>query len=88
MRTCVLVNTHDEGVTRGSCGNVARMFNLFKVIRAITCVWDNGPLICARITNVLVMLLMDLLLSAPSSIGLITAGIQLFSSAADPLADL
>lgn len=33
MRTCVLVNTHDEGVTCGSCGNVARMFNPFKVVR-------------------------------------------------------
>lgn len=74
------------------------MFNLFKVVHTSNCVcvcvsvWDNVPLICVRITNVFIMLLMDLLLilglSAPSSIGLITADIQLFFSAADPLADL
>lgn len=71
MRTCVFVNTHDEGVTCGSCGNAARMFNLFKVVHTsnYVCVWDNVPLICVRITNVFVMLLMDLLLSAPSSTG-------------------
>lgn len=72
--------------------SLACLIFLKSFIQAIMCVWDNVPLICVRITNVFVTLLMDLLLilglSAPSSIGLITADIQLFFSAADPLADL
>lgn len=59
-------------------------------VQAVMCVWDNVPLICVRMVNVFVTPLMALLLilGAPSSTGLITADIQLFFSAADPLADL
>lgn len=71
---------------------LACLIFLKSFIQAIMCVWDNVPLICVRITNVFVMLLMDLFLilglGAPSSIGLFTADIQLFFSAAHPLADL
>lgn len=71
---------------------LACLIFLKSFIQAIMCVWDNVPLICVRITNVFVMLLMDLLLilglRASSSISLIMADIQLFFSAADPLADL
>lgn len=72
--------------------SLACLIFLKSFIQAIMCVWDNVPLICVRIANVFVMLLMDLLLilglRASSSISLIMADIQLFFSAADPLADL
>lgn len=75
MQTCVLVNTHGEGVPCSSRANVARMFHLFKVVHSsnYVCVWDNVPLICIGITNVFVTLLMDLLLILASALHLPSA---------------